>query len=421
MSVLMMPNVFVIPPEEDNDPPFCCFDAKFPRERYIPTEEDLEAPGSALEIISQQLSNNSPVFRRGSYANGVVMPRRGDGRSIEEVLADEEEYRNPDITIRSGNPPGDDSEIVEVIKVRRHTQDERQNQQAEPAVKSSKSLKSRASRAFSSLRSVGRSVSRSRIIAEDVSSDAESSRAPSPAPSAPSRRGSMMFSSLFRHSPSLKSRSSFDSFNEATTSPVLETSPSVPFDIQLHSPSSAEMQSFVPYTDTDEDGEGEDDMQITPRPSRHSPVVRLSSPSAPKLNRRRFSVLSLFSAAKDPEHSPSNAASPSISTIQSLSRDSLDPSRTDSTESSSSSGPTTPVDEAFPESLPSRPSISMLKRIPSFSRSTNKKDATAAVVEPVTPPLAPLDVASGEHELSFGEIQLDSLHFDELSFDANRF
>ncbi|KAJ3723491.1 hypothetical protein DFJ43DRAFT_964224, partial [Lentinula guzmanii] len=238
MSVLMMPNVFVIPPEEDNDPPFCCFDAKFPRERYIPTEEDLEAPGSALEIISQQLSNNSPVFRRGSYANGVVMPRRGDGRSIEEVLAGEEEYRNPDITIRSANPPGDDSEIVEVIKVRRHTQDERQNQQAEPAVKSSKSLKSRASRAFSSIKSVGRSMSRSRIIAEDVSSDAESSRAPSPAPSAPSRRGSMMFSSLFKHSPSLKSRSSFDSFNEATTSPVLETSPSVPFDIQLHSPSS---------------------------------------------------------------------------------------------------------------------------------------------------------------------------------------
>ncbi|KAJ3968184.1 hypothetical protein EV361DRAFT_927134 [Lentinula raphanica] len=430
MSVLVMPNVFVIPPEEDNDPPYCCFDASFPRERYIPTEEDIEAPGSALELISQQLSNNSPIFRRGGHANGVIMPRRSDGRSIEEVLTSEEEYRNPDITIRDGNPPGDDSEIIEVIKVRRHAQDERQNQQtavSEPPVKASKSLKFRASRAFSTIKSVGRSMSRSRITPAEnaVASYAESPRAPSPAPSS---RGSTIFSSLFSHSPSLKSRSSFDSFNEPPSSPVLEASSSDDLEIQLHSPSSAEMQSFVPYPDTDENFEIEEELQTTPRASRHpSPVDRPSSPSLPKVNRRRFSVLNLFTAAKDSEGSDaglSNTASPSISTLQSISREPLGPSRMDSTstESSSSSGPTTPVDEVFPEPLPSRPSISMLKRLPSFSKSNKRKSAIVTVAEPVSPlPVAPLDVPSGEQELSFGEIRLDSLHFDELSFDANRF
>ncbi|KAJ4488236.1 hypothetical protein J3R30DRAFT_3695984 [Lentinula aciculospora] len=424
MSVLTMPNVFVIPPEEDNNPPFCCFDATYPRERYIPTEEDLEVPGSALEIISQQLSNNSPIFHRGSHINRVVMPRRSDGRSIEEVLAGEEEYQDLDITIRGGNPPGDDSEIVEVIKVRRHTQDEREKKPlvSEPVAKSSKSLKARASRAFSSLRSLSRSASRSRIPSQDLPSDTESSRAPSPAPS---RRGSMIFSSLFSHSPSLKSRSSFDSFNETPPSPVLAESPSEPLNIQLHTPSSAEMQGFVPYSDADEDGDAEDEMQATPRASRHPPTIRPSSSmSIPKINRRRFSVLNLFSASKDLERShagPSIVTSPSISTLQSLSRDSLNPLRTDSTESSSSSGPTTPVDEAFPEPLPSHPSISMLKRLPSFSKTPRKKEAIVIVTEPVVSNTTiAMDVA-GEHDLSVGEIRLDSLHFDDLSFDASRF
>lgn len=427
MTALVMPNVFVIPPEEDNDPPFCCFDATYPRERYIPTEEDLEATGSALEIISRQLSNKSPIFHRGGHTNGVVMPRRSDGRSIEEVRG-EEDYQDPDITIRDGNSPGNDSEIIEVIKVRRHTQDERENQLpsvSETAAKSSKSLKSRASRAFNSLKNVGRSVSRSRIIPEVVTSDAETSRAPSPTPS---RRGSMIFS-LFSHSPSLESRSSFDSFNESPPSSVTEASTPEAFDVELHSPSSAEMQGFVPYPDTDDDGEGEDDMETTPRaPRRHCPSPALHPSvvpsSVPRLNRRRFSVLSLFTASKDSERSDAGSStptSPSIPTLDSLSRDSLGPSRTDSTESSSSSGPTTPVDEAFPDPLPNRPSISMLKRLPSFSRSPRKKEATPLVIEPIAPnsPVALGEI--GEPDLSFGEIRLDSLHFDELSFDAGRF
>jgi hypothetical protein len=419
MTVSVMPNVFVIPPEEDNESPFCCFDAADPLEPYTEEELELEGPGSALEVISRQFSNrNSPAFHRDGHSS-IIMPRRSGGRSIQEVL---EDVQDPDITIRGSNSPGDDSEIVEIIKVRRHTQDERESRHApppssvsEPAFKTSKSFRARASKAFSSIKNVGRSVSRSRIhMPEDVPSDVESSRAPSPAPS---RRSSVIFSSLFSHSPSLRSTSSFDSSIEPTPSASYPD----PLDIQLHTPSSAEMQAFGTYpdtdTDTDDDNDGEEEIQTTPRPEHRSPVTRSLSPT--KSNRRRFSVLNLFSASRDseaPDAGPSAVTSSSTPTLPTLSP------RTDSSESSVSSGPTTPVDDTFPELLPTRQSTSLLKRLPSFSRSPRKpKDKVAPVIlAKPTPPSPALEIA-GEDDLSFGEIRLDSFHFDEISFDASRF
>jgi hypothetical protein len=223
----------------------------------------------------------------------------------------------------------------------------------------------------------------------------------------------MIFTSLFSH-PSLKSRSSIDSFNEPSP---LEASSSTPLG-QLHSPSSAEMHDFVPYSDTD-DEDGEEDVRTTPCASRRPPSLRSRSPSS-QLSRRRFSVLNLFSASKDSEISDAGPSTivTSIPALPSMSRDSLGPSRTDSTESSVSSGPVTPVDDVFPEPLPHRPSVSLLKRLPSFSRSPRKNRASA------TPIIVAKPVASSpavEDDLSFGEIRLDSFHFDELSFDANRF
>ncbi|KIK63874.1 hypothetical protein GYMLUDRAFT_57507 [Collybiopsis luxurians FD-317 M1] len=439
MSVPMVPNVWVIPPEEDG-PPFCCFDAADPLERYVPSEEDLQGPGSALEIISTQFSthNSSPVFHRAEHTTGnIVMPRRSDGRSIEDVLVNARNqsdlYQDPEITIRgSSNSSGDDSEIVEIIKVRRHERGMQQSSPpssvSEPAIKPSKSFISRASKAFKNVR---RSVSRSRIpaVADDLPSDAESSRSPSPAPS---RRSSMIFSSLFSHSPSLQSRYSFDSFNEPSSSSPIEASHSNPLDIQMHcSPSSAEMHGFVPHPDTDEeeDCDGDEEIQNTPRAPPHRPhpstLVRSPSPTA-RVSRRRFSVLNLFSAGRESEDSESLDTRPSTPIVTSPSTPSLPtsprvgPSRTDSTESSASSGPTTPVDDVFPSpSLPRRPSTSLLKRLPSFSRSPRKSKASVLADAPKAPSPA-LEVA-GEDDLGFGEMRLDSLHFDEMSFDASRF
>lgn len=233
----------------------------------------------------------------------------------------------------------------------------------------------------------------------------------------------MIFSSLFSHQPSLKSRSSFDS-NES--SPPEPPSPA-PL-VQIPSPSSAEMHGFVPCPDSD-DEDDEDEIQATPRAPRHHSSVRSPSPaSISQLNRRRFSVLNLFSASKDSEivgAESSTVVLPSVPTPPNLSRDSLGPStiRTDSTESSTSSGPETPIDEVFPESLPHRTSTSLLKRLPSFSRNPRKNRAgTTPVI--VAKPVAPspvLDDDDDDDNLSFGEIRLDSLHFDEMSFDASRF
>lgn len=182
------------------------------------------------------------------------------------------------------------------------------------------------------------------------------------------------------------------------------------------------MHDFVPYSDTD-DEDGEEGIQATPRASRRPPSLRSPSPSSvSQLGRRRFSVLNLFSASKDSEISDTGPStvitSPSIPTLPS--RDSLGPSRTDSTESSVSSGPATPVDDVFPDPLPHRPSVSLLKRLPSFSRSPRKSKADVSVAPiVVAKPVAPSPAV--EDDLSFGEIRLDSLHFDELSFDASRF
>jgi len=239
----------------------------------------------------------------------------------------------------------------------------------------------------------------------------------------------MIFSSLFNHQPSLKARSSLDSFNEP-----LPPDPTSPTPLaQITSPSSAEMHGFVPCADSD-DEDDEEEIQATPRALRHHSSVRSPSPtSISQLNRRRFSVLNLFSASKDSEFvgvESSTVVLPSVPTPPSLSRDSLGPStiRTDSTESSTSSDPDTPIDEVFPESLPHRTSMSLLKRLPSFSRNPRKNRAgitPVIVADPVAPSSVLVDDGidddDDDNNLSFGEIRLDSLHFDEMSFDASRF
>ncbi|KAJ3709771.1 hypothetical protein C8R42DRAFT_410308 [Lentinula raphanica] len=64
MSVLVMPNVFIIPPEEDNDPPFCCFDATFPPFSTI------ESVGCSMSCSSMTPAENAVV----SYAEPPRAP-----------------------------------------------------------------------------------------------------------------------------------------------------------------------------------------------------------------------------------------------------------------------------------------------------------------------------------------------------------
>jgi hypothetical protein len=69
----------------------------------------------------------------------------------------------------------------------------------------------------------------------------------------------------------------------------------------------------------------------------------------------------------------------------------------------------------FPPPVPPKVGVPLLKRIPSFRRKDNR-DMPKVVVQP-DPVDQPFDVGG---DLSF-EMRLDSLHFDELTFDADQF
>ncbi|EEB92579.1 hypothetical protein MPER_08890 [Moniliophthora perniciosa FA553] len=201
MSFFSMPKVYVIPPEEDDCPPFCGF--------------DLEAPGSVLDIVYHAMSLATvtpPFYRIDIHSTDVVMPRR-------RSTVNRRDFYNDDITVHS-NSPGDDSEIIEVIKVRR-------NSESQPITKSaskqSKGFKARASKAFSSMtKSAGVLSARNKKEDMQEMEDSESARAPSPTPML--QRPSMILTNLFSRSPSLRTSLSFDSFTESS-SPSSPASP----------------------------------------------------------------------------------------------------------------------------------------------------------------------------------------------------
>ncbi|KAF5365774.1 hypothetical protein D9758_003155 [Tetrapyrgos nigripes] len=399
-----MPTVYVYPPEEDDEPPFCCFDAAQPLPRDFYDNDDLES------------------FREPAITTTNTVTQRS--------IADE--Y---DDTRR--NCPGDnsvDSDVVEVVKVRkRHAQYDPppvpppSSSTSEPALKDSKTLKYRASRAFNSIKNVARARTTKKQSGDSAPVNPEvgepSSRVPSPSSS---RRSSVVISQIFTAQPSLHSRPSSDSFNDDAPHPIHSSTPVV------RPISTAEMHNFTSYTDSDYDDDDDDEEEerdpATPRATRHSSELRSSSPSpstSSRFGRRRFSVLNLFSSASAPAlpSNPTTLPNPPI-----MSRDPSAP-LTDSSESSlsgssGSSIPVTPVDEVPPR-LPSSKSKGLRLRGFSFSR---KKEGPVSAETPPPPLPQPqvVEVAQispgDDPDMSFvGEMRLDSLHFDGLSFDVDRF
>ncbi|KAK0210517.1 hypothetical protein DFS33DRAFT_1293714 [Desarmillaria ectypa] len=121
------------------------------------------------------------------------------------------------------------------------------------------------------------------------------------------------------------------------------------------------------------------------------------SPTTRSYMTRRLSMLNLFSSS-----------SPSLPSM----------SRTSDSSSSSSSGPDSPVDTEPRRST----SILSLRGFPSFRR--EKGSAKSKVKESVSapqiyqPPPAPPPILDADTSI---ELRLDSLHFDDLSFDPDRF
>ncbi|GLB35276.1 hypothetical protein LshimejAT787_0208410 [Lyophyllum shimeji] len=383
-----MPNVFVIPPAEDESPAWCCFDAT--EAPFLATDPDIPFLDHALSAF--QAESQLPVLHRdtGPFTsdNPVIMPRKSGGtRSIMDVLMNDDYPESDDEmdlhldhdVFASDRGPGNDSEVVEVIKVRRHTDDiEERTSAPMPHTKPSSSFKSRASKAFASLRNVGKGSLRSKPKAQDIiTSRPVGEREPRPRSQTPtvSGRGSIL-SQLFSPPPTLQSRSSVSSFDAARASSESQSPPSTgkyfssPYN---QSPSDRRHGPLLPSSSS-LNLEHQDIRSPSPTPSTQT-----------RSNRRRFSMMNLqriFSFSQADEFSDI--------TPSSMSRASSGPS------TSSSSGANTPTEESTPR--------------------LNSEDH-GLLTEKSNFPAVP---APGPGEISF-EMRLDSLHFEALSFDADRF
>ncbi|KAF8803568.1 hypothetical protein BYT27DRAFT_7340796 [Phlegmacium glaucopus] len=253
--IMQMPNVFVVPPEEDQSPAWCFFDAAHPTLSQI-----IDRPETPdIHVFSFPDSNDPSPFGKELpvFVDPLIAPRNNSSetRSIVDALEDENEdniYHDIDTDseydqdtelegalssvhnepFRTLRDTSNDSDVIEVVKVRRsrHSSpkedDGPQNVGLTSEFKRSKTLKSRASKAFRSLKG---SLRTSKPRAQDLFASAKSNShhhsdivtatmpGASPRPPTPSvsRRGSRILSHLFI-SPSLRSRSSISSLDEPT-------------------------------------------------------------------------------------------------------------------------------------------------------------------------------------------------------------
>lgn len=411
-----MPDVFVVPPEEDKLAPYCCFDATQPKEHDLSSITDIENVDSALDLIFQAATSSAPIFRRDMTAGEIVMPRRSTD-SEASTEPDYEDYgQDQDITIR-GNEPGDDSEVIEVIKVKTlKRQSNRESRSGSPPIeqppmKRSKTFISRASKAFRSIKNLNKSSRRPSVNDVFASSEPLSPELPSPTPHPSmqartlSRRGSVILSQFFA-SPSLRSTASFDSMVDDDPLPSLNTH--LPGTTSTPCLTNERQSSSHPYDNAEQDRRV-DSRAPSPAPSSLASAVP----------RRRFSVMNLFSFSS----SSVSSSTPSVPTsVPTMSRDSFDPSSPSTASySSSSSAPGTPADTMDVDVTPKKGgSSSLFKGIPSFAKKEERSYQTPARVEVQEPTQEPSRGQTLPGELSF-EMRLDSLHFDEISFDIDRF
>ncbi|KAJ7046534.1 hypothetical protein C8F04DRAFT_200277 [Mycena alexandri] len=332
--------IIVSPPSDSEEPQnFVIFDANDLPEQ-APDFSSLD------DALARMHTGPPPTFSRTSVDGSIVMPRRGDTLPDTDV-ADE--------TVR------DDSEIIEVVKVRRAFSQEEAPPLPPPP--KPKSLKSRAGNAFRSIKNLARVASRSnnRPYAQEVFASSQSTQAtfatvpdgssPPPPLSRRASRGSIILTQLFR-APS-----------ESTVDRPAPTS-------------TLDFLASEPYSDDDDDREPDaDDREsiVRERASSPSPSTRTFSSTV----RRRLSILSFRKPRAAPPRSPSPPT---------LSRGSTVPS-------ASSSAPQTPTEESYPPPPP-------------ISKDADDPDRTLRLED---------------MDLTIGEMRLDSLHFESLSFDADNF
>lgn len=382
-SLHQVPDVFVIPPEEEHEenPPFCYFDAAMESKRDLCTTPDIDALDVALGFYQQSEGNPAPMFHR-SFGNEsqdtVIMPRRSEGRF--------QDFPLPAVP-RSSSRGVLDSDVIEVMKVRRsegasNTPDEQRTYN----LKKSRTFRARATQAFRSIKNVGKSNRRAGLPETWSATGGRENMAPGPTedgvlpvPSTPNlvRKKSIQLSQIF------------------TTSRSRSHTPDVP--ISPISPTASEWSAVS-------------------RPSlsiQNSPYIIPSpvSMEAPALNKnrsfvRRISVLDLHKL-----FSPSTPTSSKPPPLPVVSHDHISPSAS--------------------RSPPKRGSMPILGATSSGFASIDDVFSTASTnslphlfhasrTESSLPSGPALDEINDAADTSL-ELQLDSLHFDSLHFDPDEF
>ncbi|KAI0646819.1 hypothetical protein C8Q79DRAFT_956562 [Trametes meyenii] len=412
-----VPDVFVIPPEEEQEdnPPWCYFDATAAAEQTLSTHPDVDALDIALGLC-QQTDNRSPAFHRhftNESQDTIVMPRRGGPRIVKLSDMDvdvpmEDSDGVTDIRSRGGARARSrspfDEEIVEVVKVRRNEGMTDVGEGRTLKMKKSSTFRARASQALRSIKNVGKSTRRATVSEPKLETgatatlpsrhsyqDAANARPMSPATN---RRRSLTLSQMFAFKENHNSRPVSPIVDEPVISspiPNFESAPPArpmsPTDV-----SGSHAKRLQPSPSIE-------DYMATPTRSPSSNGDYLSKPTLSKRKsfRRRLSVLELqklFSIGGSSNSQPDNAPPPAP--------------------------PTPDIEEDLFSPTESRP-LSM-DSAGILSAASSRKSSVSLGDMVSRPSYSSQRTGSGGDAINEDaelEMRLDSLHFDSLHFDPD--
>jgi hypothetical protein len=475
-TTTQMPNVFVVPPEEDQTPPWCFFDAENPALSQV--VERPETP--EIAVLDLSYDDDIPIYRRNPHPDSVVPTPKGiETVSVVQALlrgnADDDDADDSDSefeqdmvlednsrvthdshrqeSARTFRDVADDSDVIEVVRLNRkdyssEDPEEIRSIQSASERKRTTTLKYRASKVFRSLRGSLRS---SKPPVQDVfksppsisSSQSTDTHSRTRTPTM-SRRGTLILSQLFTSpSPSLKSRNSMTSFDEPISSPTeVSLSPLLP-------PQSKPVTEVISRRSSLYAAEAQDEARL--RASSPTPTT-----TSTKSSIRRFSIMNLQRLFSFSSSAPSSASQTDASVpFDDSGRATPTPRSNAPTPRSSvttTSGPQTPTSS---EGISSAYILSTqdASDLPAFMGFDSAFDANVGVnlglglgldldsssySQQATPRKKLLSDSlwrskaskkakpasrnardeAGDDSL---EMRLDSFHFDDLSFDADEF
>jgi len=301
-----MPKVFIIPPEEDHSPSWCYFDAaKRGLNRFSQVDSFdsvLFSLGANNSAASKNGSSDNVVLGALDHHASLCVENDIDYDCEAELLFEQgwdfsdpslQESHVPQCALPYGyEEPGHDSDVTEVIKIGRRGRGEEElaymgQTGRSTSVTRSKTLKSRASRVFHSLKKVGRRKSfklppvQDNVIAPQANfasaSLSEISQTKifdaSQALTLPGR-SSILASQLFMPPSGFRSRSSFSHAEEHVTPLVPHPNPSSAFSESPKARASLSSQDSV-------------------RSDKPTLASRATSPSPSFLNKRHFSKINI--------------------------------------------------------------------------------------------------------------------------------